>query len=141
MNTYTLAIKVSECEDKDKSLCLLYQRYGKCRLDKYCKRVNILNPFCFTDKCKQTFPPKIELYNLDGYDYLLYRCNNTCPNFLRIDIEKFLMSLDREDIIYGEKLSKLLENLHIKESEPISINNELEYLKVVLTYMKGENVQ
>jgi hypothetical protein len=141
MSKYILGIKSSECENKDKLLCLQYQRYGRCRLDKMCKRVTMLNPLCFADTCKQMFPTKIDFVNVEGEEYLLYKCDKHCSHFLKINTEKFLKSLDRKDLVYGDDLSNLLKKININETVDTNPNTDLEYLKVLLIYMKGENVQ
>ena len=139
MSEYILGIKASECKDDDKILCLLYQKYGRCRLDKLCKRVNMLNPLCFSDKCKQMFGDKINVVTINEEKYILYRCNKSCSYFLNINMEKFLKSLDRKDLIYGEELDNLLKNTNTKKNTTKS-NTDIEYLKILLSYMKEEDV-
>lgn len=138
--TYTLAVKMKECPDEEKKFCMTYLRYGKCCNNSSiirdgCKKLIELNPICFSDgnSCND-----ITILSIKDESYVLYRCDKRCRHYIKCDVDKLLKDIERDDLYYGEKLSKLLKKIEKTSAKKStqSIPEDIMFIKVLLDNIK-----
>jgi hypothetical protein len=133
MSKPILAVVKSECNKEDKKICLNYLRNNVCDMSRGCKKALMLNPLCFSEEnsCKN-----ISIQKIKDKEYILYYCNNSCPFFVHKHADKLLEGIERDDIIYGDKLDKLLKSANVESPSTKTNDNDLGCIRFIINSLR-----